>query len=585
MAGDKPEANKNDGATIDHNSPYYLHPSDYPRQLHVNDVLTDGNYIDWSQEMLNFLFAKNKVGFIDGSIKKPEPASPTYMAWMRCDAMLKGWLNTAMEKEIRTSVKYAATAQEIWTDLKERFGKINAPRAYELKQSLVTIKQEGTSVSTYYTRLRSIWDEIQSVLPVPICSCNGCTCEIGKKLNNLKENERLYEFLLGLDSEFGTIRTQILAMQPTPSLGTAYHLVAEDEQQRTITGERRPTIDGAAFQAFVPKKKDHNPSQSKFTKRDGKHNDGEQLKYCDLCKKHGHVKEGCFKIIGYPEWWPGKAKQEKPKSKAACVEGETSKMPELTDEQYQQVMKLFGGKLNATKEQEPPIANMAGNINHKGKWVVDSGATEHITYNDTMLENKIKKQYEAPVVIPNGDAIAVKGRGDFELPNGLKIKDVLHIPDFKCNLLSVSKLTKDIKCAVTFFPDFFILQDLSSRTLIGMGECKNGLYRMGMTRRKRKAMTTTVDLWHNRLGHASNSKLIHVDFLKNARLNQTLFCDSCVKAKFARLPFPISTTKTNACFDLLHCDVWGKYRTPSFSRASYFLTIVDDFSRAVWFFF
>lgn len=36
---------------INHDSPYYLHPSDIPKQLHVNDVLSDANYTDWSQEM------------------------------------------------------------------------------------------------------------------------------------------------------------------------------------------------------------------------------------------------------------------------------------------------------------------------------------------------------------------------------------------------------------------------------------------------------------------------------------------------------------------------------------------------------
>ncbi|XP_076923671.1 uncharacterized protein LOC143585876 [Bidens hawaiensis] len=176
-----------DGGAVDHTSPYYIHASDYPRQLHVNDVLTDGNYTDWSQEMLNFLFAKNKICVIDGSIKKPEPYSPTYMAWLQCDAMLKGWLNTTMEKEIRTSVKYASTVQEIWADLKECFGKDNAPRAYELKHSLTMIKQEGSSVSAYFTRLRSIWDEVESVLPVPLCICNGCTCGLGKKLSDFKD--------------------------------------------------------------------------------------------------------------------------------------------------------------------------------------------------------------------------------------------------------------------------------------------------------------------------------------------------------------------------------------------------------------
>ncbi|XP_076905318.1 uncharacterized protein LOC143561047 [Bidens hawaiensis] len=438
MAGDN--GKKTDGGASDHTSPYYIHASDYPRKLHVNDVLTDANYKDWSQEMLNFLLAKNKVGFNDGSIEKPEPDSPTYMAWIRCDAMLKGWLNTAMEKEIRTSVKYAS--------------------------------MKGTSVSAYFTKLRSIWDEIQYVLSIPVCNCNGCKCGIGKKLGELKDKERLYEFLLGLDNEFGTIHTQILAMQPIPSLNTAYHLVFDDEQQRSISSQRRPTIDSTAFQAFVPKKKDQSSSQNKFSHKDGKHSFGEQVKHCDFCGKDGHNKDSCFKRIGYPEWWSGKGKQEKRKPSAACVEGETSKIPGLTNEQYQQFVKIFGDKVNTTKEETAPVANMAGNIGQGGKWVIDSGATEHIIYNDFFLKNKIKKHYEPPVVIPNGDSIAVEGRGEHVLPNGITIKVVFHFPEFKCNLLSVSKLSQELQCAVTFFPNFCVMRDLSSRTLIGVGDCK-----------------------------------------------------------------------------------------------------------------
>ncbi|KAJ0846074.1 putative RNA-directed DNA polymerase [Helianthus annuus] len=340
--------------------------------MHVNDVLTDNNYADWSQEMLNFLFAKNKVGFINGSIKKPEEDSSNYMPWMRCDAMIKGWLHTAMEKEIRTSVKYAMTAREIWVDLKERFGKVSAPRAYELKQLLTSTKQEGTSVSAYYTKLRGIWDEIQSVLPVPRCDCNGCTCEIGKKLQELRDKERLYEFLLGLNAEFGTIRTQILAMNPIPSLGNAYHLVAEDEQQRAISGTKRPSSDSVAFQAYVPAKRDQNQSQNRAKQKDMKRSNGEPVEHCTFCGKDGHNKDGCFKRIGYPEWWPGKGKQDKPKPSVACVEGEKSPIAGLSDSQYQQFLKFFGNKDGADMEENGPKANLAGNFSKEDEWIVDS---------------------------------------------------------------------------------------------------------------------------------------------------------------------------------------------------------------------
>jgi len=247
--GANKDLTKTDANSSDHNSPYYLHPSDYPRQMHVNDTLTDNNYLDWVQEMENFLFAKNKIGFIDGTIKRPEADDASYMAWMRCDAMIKGWLTTAMEKEIRGSVKYANSASEIWKDLKERFGKESAPRAYELKQAISNTRQEGMTVSAYYTKLRGLWDEMQSFFPAPVCKCNGCTCGIGKSLRELKEKEQLYEFLMGLDGEFSIIRTQILATKPIPSLGNAYHLVAEDEQQRSIAGGKKPVSETMAFQA------------------------------------------------------------------------------------------------------------------------------------------------------------------------------------------------------------------------------------------------------------------------------------------------------------------------------------------------
>ncbi|XP_023764037.1 uncharacterized protein LOC111912534 [Lactuca sativa] len=215
MAGDIPEGSgKKSDEGIDTTSLFYIHPSDYPKQV---------------QELTNFLLAKNKIGLIDGTVKKPKSTSPTYKAWVRADAMIKGWLTTAMEREIRTSVRYANTSSEIWPYLEERFEKEGVTRAYELKKTLYVTRHDGSSVSNYYTKLRSIWDELQMVLPTPRFTYEGCNSGISKQLNELREKERTYEFLMGLDKDFAVIRTQVLAMKLTPSIGTVYHLLAEDE--------------------------------------------------------------------------------------------------------------------------------------------------------------------------------------------------------------------------------------------------------------------------------------------------------------------------------------------------------------------
>ncbi|GJU56477.1 putative RNA-directed DNA polymerase [Tanacetum coccineum] len=230
----------------------------------------------------------------------------------------------------------------------------------------------------------------------------------------------------------------------------------------------------------------------------------------------------------------GKDRQGKQRPRTVRVEGELWPTVGITEAQYQQLIKVLEAKGGIVRQEQTPIVNMS-----------------------------------------------LEGRGSCTLPNGVDVNDVLHIPKFKCNLLSVSKLSRDLNCAITFLPESFFMHDIRSGTLIGTGKCQNGLYKMEMVK-KRHALATSVSTWHKRLGHPSNSKLQHLDFFKGTPLNSKVFCDSCMKAKFSRLPFPVSTTKTHACFDLIHCDIWGKYRTPSLTRASYFLTIVDDFSRATW---
>lgn len=58
--------------------------------------------------------------------------------------------------------------------------------------------------------------------------------------------------------------------------------------------------------------------------------------------------------------------------------------------------------------------------------------------------------------------------------------------------------------------------------------------------------------------------------------------DICHRAKQARQPFSSSSIKTQAAFQLIHCDVWGLYHTPFLAGAHYFLSIIDDFIRTTW---
>lgn len=79
-----------------------------------------------------------------------------------------------------------------------------------------------------------------------------------------------------------------------------------------------------------------------------------------------------------------------------------------------------------------------------------------------LLENSyvVQPEISKKVYMSNGDISCVTHVGASKLPNKSIISNVFHLPQFKFNLSSVSKLTKELSCSATFFLDFFIFQEL-----------------------------------------------------------------------------------------------------------------------------
>nr|KYP44168.1 hypothetical protein KK1_034331 [Cajanus cajan]KYP44181.1 hypothetical protein KK1_034344 [Cajanus cajan] len=79
------------------------------------------------------------------------------------------------------------------------------------------------------------------------------------------------------------------------------------------------------------------------------------------------------------------------------------------------------------------------------------------------------------ITVVDGNSSMVAGTGDLNL-SGLKLKSVLYVPELKYNLIFASKLTKDLNCAIIFYPTHCIFQDWSSGMMIGSAKEHNGLY-------------------------------------------------------------------------------------------------------------
>ncbi|CAI7835063.1 unnamed protein product [Closterium sp. NIES-54] len=95
------------------------------------------------------------------------------------------------------------------------------------------------------------------------------------------------------------------------------------------------------------------------------------------------------------------------------------------------------------------------------------------------------------------------------------------------------------------------------------------------------------ETWHERLCHVNFpmlQKLVKDGSLKGLEVKGAVkeigSCPTCLETKFTKLPFSNGTDPAEAPLALVHMDVVGPTRAPSLSGSRYFLTIVDDHTRA-----
>ncbi|XP_021991635.1 uncharacterized protein LOC110888418 [Helianthus annuus] len=172
------------------------------------------------------LSAKNKLGFVDGSITAE---AQHVNLWKRCNDMVISWIINTLTRDIGESVLYVQTAAQLWKELNDRYGQANGAKYYQLHKSLCEISQGSSNIALYFSKIKSIWDEISSLSSISTCSC-GASAELAKR----DEEQKLIQFLMGLNSAYDNVRGNILMMQPLPLISTAYSLSIQDEKQKEI---------------------------------------------------------------------------------------------------------------------------------------------------------------------------------------------------------------------------------------------------------------------------------------------------------------------------------------------------------------
>ena len=117
------------------------------------------------------------------------------------------------------------------------------------------------------------------------------------------------------------------------------------------------------------------------------------------------------------------------------------------------------------------------------------GNRSHIS-KSPLSQNKIEASHEL-VELPDGSQAEIKSTGSIKLSSDFILDGVLHVLKFRVNLLSVTKLTQALKCKVTFYLDFCVVKDVSTKKMISLGKQHNGLYYL--TTNKNPHLAHSVD--------------------------------------------------------------------------------------------
>ncbi|KAM7503905.1 hypothetical protein LguiB_002809 [Lonicera macranthoides] len=315
------------------------------------------------------------------------------------------------------------------------------------------------------------------------------------------------QFLMGLNESYQAVRSQLLLTSPIPTVGQAYSSISQEEKQRSISASSaNDSISSAAAMAvntsdsgsgsvsrFASRsndyKKQQTREQSRYTRgneadsrirqaEQGQRRDGSEKRrpYCPHCNQLGHQLNKCWELYGYPAGHPkAKFNSGAKKNNNKIAINTTSATVTVSEDDYQKFLLWQSSQNEASGPKINTVANSGLCNIGPHQWVIDSGATDHILSSSTPFINSKKIPFSS-VSLPSGEKADIVSKGTLPLNSTYYLHNVLSVPTFKVDLISVSRLTNDLNCSITFYPHTCVLQDLETRRMIGSGEKRGGLY-------------------------------------------------------------------------------------------------------------
>ncbi|XP_035547344.1 uncharacterized protein LOC118348894 [Juglans regia] len=248
-------------------NPYFLHSGDHSGAILVSQPLNGDNDLTWNRSILFVL----------------------------------SWLLNALSKEIASSIIYIDSVEDMWNDFKERFSQSNQPRTFRIRKAIVSLIQETSSVSSYFTRLKSFWEEMFHFRSMPPCSCG-----VVKKIVEYQQEDYVLQFLMGLNESYAHLWSRILLSDLFSLVNKVFSLIFQEEKQCEIVSDSLPSNEVVVM--FNNRdSSSHDSMKGSIGPKNNKQSvTRKERPYCTHYDLLGHTVDKCYKIHGYPPRYKAK---------------------------------------------------------------------------------------------------------------------------------------------------------------------------------------------------------------------------------------------------------------------------------------
>ncbi|XP_022632117.1 uncharacterized protein LOC111240756 [Vigna radiata var. radiata] len=226
--------------------------------------------------------------------------------------MIMAWLWNSIVPEISDTCMFLTFAKAIWIAIEQTYSKAkDAAQIYEVKVKIMAAKQGTKTVTEYANQLKSLWMKLDHYRVIKAKCSEDSTI-----LRAYIEQDRVYDFLVGLNPEYDQVRIQILGKEKVPRLNEVVAIIRSEESRRGLMLETSTTesstmiAEGGTIMVANQRKN--------WEKRH------EEI-WCTHCNKSRHTREKCWKLHGKPPSREWGLKDGKTSSKEWGSKGEDGK--------------------------------------------------------------------------------------------------------------------------------------------------------------------------------------------------------------------------------------------------------------------